>query len=141
MSELFDTIEAAVAARPAGVQAVGQALGAAFRGPVEGSTEAFVVLKARRSSLIEEMAGAEIRVRRSTGAIRLIAVDVERHIRCIPEREVEGRFGRPGDVAVPRPEQPPGSPLYRMYPQAWGELRIGTAGGCVVRVIGEFIEY
>ncbi|MDB5558683.1 MAG: hypothetical protein JWQ36_1617 [Enterovirga sp.] len=141
MSDLFDAIEAAIVARAGGFRAVGAALGAAFQGPVETSTEAFVVLRGRRSTLIEELAGAEIRVRRSTGAIRLMAVDVERHIRCTPERDIESRFGPPKDVAVPRPEQPPGAPFYRMYPQPWGELRIGTAGGCVVRVIAEFTEY
>ena len=140
MAELFDVIESAVAARNAGPNAASLALGMVFSGPADGSNDVFEVAAGGRSRLVQELVGGEMRIRRSSRAMKLIILNVDRRMRCVSSGEVVSRYGRPAEFSLPRPPQPADAPIYSKYPQQWGELRVGISDGCVVSVVMEFAE-
>jgi hypothetical protein len=140
MPDLFDVIEAAIAAHGAGAREIGPILGMMFRAPGPGSNNLFEVATAQRSRVVDELVGAELRIRRESGAVGLMILDVDKRVRCVPSRDVVGRYGRATNVTVPHPPQPDDAPIYSVYPQGWGELRVGVSNGCVVSVVAEFRE-
>lgn len=140
MSELFEVITAAIAARDGGPGSVAGALGMVFRSPADGANDVFEVAASQRSRSIDELTGGEMRIRRSTGRLKLLILQVDMRVRCVAEAEVVGRYGQPRDLIAPRPPQPHDDPTYSSYPQSWGELRIGIAHGCVASVVAEFRE-
>ena len=141
MIDLFEAIGGAIAARVSGPAAIEQALGLSFQGSAEGSNPSFNVMNSRRSRIIDELIGAQIRVERRVGDIRLMQFDVDGRVRCIGHDEVVARFGSSPELSVPRAGAPPNAPVYYIYHQSWGDVRIGLSRQppeCVATIVIEF---
>jgi len=93
--------------------------------------------------MFPELKSAEIRLNRRSGKIRLILIDVDASARCVPDEEVRRRYGSSPELGVPTSRQPPDSPIYYIYHQPWGDLRIGVSQvgrRCVEMIVTEFSD-
>lgn len=141
MTDMFEVIASAVAAREAGPARIGQLLGMDFQGPAAGSNDVFAVVRGQASTVLPEMSAAELRVHRRSGAVRLMVFSIDGQVRCVSSADVLRRFGRPADLIVPKPSQPPDAPVYHVFRQPWGDLRVGLSRrppDCVVAVVADF---
>ena len=125
-ASIFDLIPRLVQKLPFRQEDVASLTGVTLTRDQQVSNNAFDVY--RSTGPKGQIAAVEVRQRiePTAGKSGIVILDLAGGT-CIKQKDAMARFGDPGDILVPTPHQPPDSPVYLVYKQKWGELRLGFA--------------
>lgn len=134
---LLDRIDALASGQTLSAAKVARHLDTLLRPAEERSTE-YTLIFIGGSDAAGMVENVELRVPGSArpDGSQLLILTVSR-ARCVEEAEIIERYGH-GELSLPTPRQPQDSPVYRVYPKAWGKLSFGIArdgSGCLRKVI------
>lgn len=125
-NELLNKIDSLADGRPLSSISVARHLETILRPAEERSTE-YTLIYVGGSDAAGMFEEVELRLpasARPTGS-QLLILTVSR-ASCVKESEIIERYGH-GELSLPTPRQPPDSPVYRVFPRAWGKLSFGFA--------------
>jgi hypothetical protein len=132
-TELIERIERIIAKQPFRAEAISGVTGVALQRDPVTSNEYFTIYTGSGGGF------GEVEVREPTaasaGKTGIVLLSLEPP--CLSREAFGERFGpiKPGPPSPPSHGGIADGPRYELHPQEWGEVRLGYADECVVRVV------